>query len=124
MHATEYTFFHPQHGTYRIKEWQKNPYKVIGIGEHKTHMIDEEFLKHPSGSFGIIQFHPKRIREIPEQMMSLDFLINEEIVTLEIEGEMYRAPKPIDIELRKKYKRIDEKMLQILKNEKAFDGYI
>jgi len=122
LHAYEYTFFHPNFGVYRIKEWQKNPYKVIGVGEKIGKRVDENLLKNRIGEFGIIRFNPKRFSEF-EENITLETMIEEGIVTLELKGEMHRMPKPLDYEFRKKHKKMDEKFLEILKAERAFEGY-
>ncbi len=121
LHASEYTFFHPEFGIYRIKEWQKNPYETIGVGEKLARKVDENLLKNRIGNFGIVRFNPKRLEEVEE--ITFKTMIKEGILKLELEGEMHHMPKPLDYELRKKNKKMDEKFLEMLQAERAFDGY-
>ena len=121
LHAHEYTFLHPEFGIYRIKEWQKNPYETIGVGEKLARKVDENLLKNRIGNFGIVRFNPKRLEEIEE--ITFKTMIKEGILKLELEGEMHHMPKPLDYELRKKNKKMDEKFLEMLQAERAFDGY-
>jgi len=121
LHAHEYTFLHPEFGIYRIKEWQKNPYETIGVGEKLARKVDENLLKNRIGNFGIVRFNPKRLEEVEE--ITLETMIKEGILKLELEGEMHHMPKPLDYELRKKNKKMDEKFLEMLQAERAFDGY-
>ena len=121
LHAHEYTFLHPEFGIYRIKEWQKNPYETIGVGEKLARKVDENLLKNRIGNFGIVRFNPKRLEEVEE--ITFKTMIKEGILKLELEGEMHHMPKPLDYELRKKNKKMDEKFLEMLQAERAFDGY-
>ena len=86
LNAMDYTFLHPEHGIYKIKEWQKNPYTVIGIGDHITRKIDDDVFKNPIGNFGIVRFNPKKIDNLPEEELSLSLLAKKGIITLELEG--------------------------------------
>ena len=121
LHAHEYTFLHPEFGIYRIKEWQKNPYETIGVGEKLARKVDENLLKNRIGNFGIVRFNPKRLEEVEE--ITFKTMIKEGILKLELEGEMHHMPKPLDYELRKKNKKMDEEFLEMLQAERAFDGY-
>ncbi len=123
LHAREYTFLHPTFGIYQLKEWQKNPYEVIGIGEKVGRKVDEDLLKKRIGNFGIMRFNPTKLKETVEEEVSLESLIKEGIIKLELEGEMHHMPKPLDYELRKKHKKMDEKFFEMLKAERAFEGY-
>lgn len=121
LNAHEYTFFHPDFGIYKIKEWQKNPYEVIGVGERLARKVDENLLKDCIGNFGIVRFNPKKLGEIEE--ITFKTMIEEGILKLELEGEMHHIPKPLDYELREMHKKMDERFFEMLKAERAFEGY-
>ncbi len=56
--------FHPDIGIYLLKEYNKNPFEVKGIGSKLARHIDddiEEQMRKKSGDFGIIQGDIQRI---------------------------------------------------------------
>lgn len=58
--------FHPSVGIYLIKEYDKNPYEVKGIGSKIARRIDDDImdrLTHQSGDFGILQGNVYKILE-------------------------------------------------------------
>jgi len=71
--------FHPNVGIYLVKEYNKNPYKVKGVGSKIARHIDDDImnrLTNQSGDFGIVQgnipkilanidkgIHPRKILE-------------------------------------------------------------
>ena len=71
--------FHPNVGIYLVKEYNKNPYKVKGVGLKIARHIDDDImnrLTNQSGDFGIVQgnipkilanidkgIHPRKILE-------------------------------------------------------------
>lgn len=62
--SRDYYIFNPSIGIYLLKEYQKNPFEVKGIGEKIARDVDEdienEITKH-AGDFGIIQGDIRRI---------------------------------------------------------------
>lgn len=79
LFSIDYYIFNPNVGIYLLKEYQKNPFQVTGIGTKIARHIDddiEEKINKKSGDFGIIQgniqkiiknidkgIHPQRIFE-------------------------------------------------------------
>lgn len=56
--------FHPQIGIYLLKEYNKNPFEVKGVGSKLARHIDddiEEQMRKKSGDFGIIQGDLRKI---------------------------------------------------------------
>ena len=58
--------FHPSVGIYLIREYDKNPYEVKGVGGKVARRIDDDImdrLTHQSGDFGILQGNVHKILE-------------------------------------------------------------
>ena len=58
LFSTDYYIFNPNIGIYFLKEYQKNPFQVTGIGTKIARRIDddiEEEINKNSEDFGIIQ---------------------------------------------------------------------
>lgn len=56
--------FHPHIGIYLLKEYNKNPFEVKGVGSKLARRIDddiEEQMRKKSGNFGIIQGDVRKI---------------------------------------------------------------
>ena len=62
--SQDYYIFHPKMGVYLLKEYQKNPFDLKGVGCKIARRVDEELEENVSrhtGSFGIIQGDLKKI---------------------------------------------------------------
>ncbi|MEA2054686.1 MAG: hypothetical protein U9O96_06205 [Candidatus Thermoplasmatota archaeon] len=129
VNAMEYIILHPKFGVYEIKEWQKNPYEVIGVGDKIARKVDEGLLNEHIGNFGIVRYNYKKLSRVVEEGIPLESLIEEmetgknDWLKLELKGEMHSMPRSIDSKLKNR-KKIDEKFLKILNAERAFDGYV
>ena len=85
--------FHPNIGIYLLKEYNKNPFEVKGIGSKLARRIDEDIeeqIRKKSGDFGIIQGDIRKIlsninRGIPP----------EKILTSAIQGENLGLTIPV-----------------------------
>jgi hypothetical protein len=85
--------FHPNIGIYLLKEYNKNPFEVKGIGSKLARRIDEDIeeqIRKKSGDFGIIQGDIRKIlsninRGIPP----------EKILTSAIQGDDLGLTIPI-----------------------------
>ena len=56
--SRDYYIFHPNIGIYLLKEYEKNPFEIRGIGGKIARHVDdyvENEISRPSGDFGIIQ---------------------------------------------------------------------
>ena len=87
--------FHPQIGIYLLKEYNKNPFEVKGIGLKLARHIDqdiEEQVTQKSGNFGIIQGDVRRIlanvnRGIPPQQIFTSAMRGEDLgITIPVQG--------------------------------------
>lgn len=64
--SNDYYIFHPIKGVYLLKEYQKNPLDIRGIGGKIARKIDDELdnsIIKKSGDFGIIQGDYRKITE-------------------------------------------------------------
>jgi len=62
--SRDYYLFHPDNGIYLLKEYQKNPFEIRGIGGKIARYIDDDIekeMKKYSGDFGIVQGDIRRI---------------------------------------------------------------
>ena len=62
--SRDYYIFNPSIGIYLLKEYQKNPFEVKGIGEKIARDVDEDIeneITKRAGDFGIIQGDIRRI---------------------------------------------------------------
>lgn len=68
--SRDYYLFHPESGIYLLKEYQKNPFEVRGIGGKIARYIDDDIeneMKKYSGDFGIVQGDIRRIAKSLEK---------------------------------------------------------
>ena len=62
--SNDYYIYHPKTGIYLLKEYEKNPYEIKGIGSQITRYVDEDIdaeISKYAGDFGIIQGDFKKI---------------------------------------------------------------
>ncbi|MBN1861880.1 MAG: hypothetical protein JW840_10530 [Candidatus Thermoplasmatota archaeon] len=87
--------FHPHIGIYLLKEYNKNPFEVKGVGLKLARHIDqdiEEQVARNSGNFGIVQGDIGRIlanvnRGIPPQQILTSAIRGEDLgITIPVQG--------------------------------------
>jgi hypothetical protein len=87
--------FHPSIGIYLLKEYNKNPFEVKGIGSKLARHIDEDIeeqITRKSGDFGIIQGDIHKIlfnikRGIPPQQILTSAMNGEDLgITIPVQG--------------------------------------
>lgn len=87
--------FHPRIGIYLLKEYNKNPYEVKGVGSKLARHIDQDIQEQmigKSGGFGIIQGDIGKIlaninRGIPPQQILTRALQGEDLgITIPVQG--------------------------------------
>jgi hypothetical protein len=87
--------FHPQIGIYLLKEYNKNPYEVKGVGSKLARHIDQDIqeqITRNSGGFGIIQGDIRKIlaninRGIPPQQILTRALQGDDLgITIPVQG--------------------------------------
>jgi hypothetical protein len=89
--------FHPRIGIYLLKEYNKNPFEVKGIGLKLARHIDEDIeeqITRKSGDFGIIQGDIKKIltninRGIPPQQILTSAMKGGDLgITIPVQGHV------------------------------------
>ncbi len=129
FNSLEYCLMNPEVGIYQIKEWQKNPFQVKGVGSMLSRKVDEDLLDEEIGNFGIVKYEPRRLLQSIERGIPLKDILKEafagkrgEGIDLTLKGEMHRSKK-INEEFGEKQKEIDEEFEKLLNRERAFEGY-
>jgi hypothetical protein len=88
--------FHPDIGIYLVKEYDKNPFEVKGVGSMLARRIDEDIeeqIRKKSGDFGIIQGNLRKIlaninRGIPPQQILRSAIQGDDLgVTIPVRGQ-------------------------------------
>jgi hypothetical protein len=87
--------FHPGIGIYLLKEYNKNPFEIKGIGSKLARHIDEDIeeqITKKSGDFGIIQGDIQKIlfninKGIPPQQILTSAMSGEDLgITIPVQG--------------------------------------
>ena len=130
LHATEYNILHPEVGLYQIKEWQKNPYKIQGVGSKIARRVDENLIDTPRGNFGIIKYSPRKIlenitHEKPLQCLLEDALLGEkqEGVEIALTGKMHNATNNISRRYKEKQKAINREIEKMQESDGVYNSY-
>jgi len=131
LHATEYNILHPEVGIYQIKEWQKNPFHVKGVGAKIARRVDDILINEPLGRFGILQYNPGKIFEDAPEDVSLKKLLQDMAsgrqktgMEMMLTGEMHPVAKDIKKTVQKKQNEINRALIKIQENEGLYDSYI
>jgi hypothetical protein len=89
--------FHPDIGIYLLKEYNKNPFEIKGMGSKLARQIDddiEEQITRKSGDFGIIQGDIQKIltninKGIPPQQIFTSAINGEDLgITIPVQGHV------------------------------------
>ena len=131
LHATEYNILNPKIGIYQIKEWQKNPFQVKGVGAKIARRVDSTTMNEPLGKFGILKYNPRKIIEDTTRGLPLKKILEDIVsggkktgIEMVLTGEMHLfnndAPKP----MQKKQKEINREIIKIQETEGLYDSYV
>lgn len=133
--SDDYYLFHPNVGLYLLKQYQKNPYAVKGVGGKIARHVDkdlEQCITDLSGSFGIIQGDIKKIASHLQKGARPETIINAAIqgkdmgLTLPLQGtssiseESFSTLKDQHVQSRKKLNHEFEK---IVKQDGIYSSY-
>ena len=131
VHATEYNILHPDVGIYQIKEWQKNPFQIKGVGAKIARRVDDSLINEPLGRFGILQYNPRKIfgdvnENLPLKKILQDMASGGQKTGMEmmLTGEMHPVDKDITKTVQKKQNEINRALIKIQENEGLYDSYI
>lgn len=131
LHATEYNILHPEVGIYQIKEWQKNPFKVKGVGAKISQRVDNSIISEPLGKFGILRYNPRKVIEEVTEDLSLKKILQDMVsggqktgIEMVLTGEMHPAIKDISKTVQRKQNEINQAIIKIQEDEGLYDSYI
>jgi len=134
--SNDFYVFNPEIGLYLLKEYEKNPYHIKGIGgkiaRHVDENIDSEISKH-TGDFGIIQGDFQKILKNLELGITPDKIFNSAIkgkkdygLKMPIRGKASSSKdvfNSLKNELNIKQKKIDKKFQQIASDDGFYKSY-
>lgn len=133
--SRDYYLFHPESGIYMLKEYQKNPFEVKGIGGKIARYIDNdiesEMTKH-SGDFGIVQgdirkiarslergIHPKKIFNAAFKGKNLGISMPVRGHASSLEGSFITVHHALST----KRKKIDKTFEKMASDDGLYSGY-
>ena len=134
--SRDYYLFNPDTGIYLLKEYQKNPYQIKGIGSkiarHLDDEIEDQIIK-KQGEFGIIQGDFKKIMKNLEKGIHPKKIYDAAIkgkkdlgLSMPIRGNASESEEifnNIHSNLYTKQKKIDRKFEEIATEEGLYKSY-
>jgi len=133
--STDYYIFNPNVGIYLLKEYQKNPVQVKGIGAKIARNIDDDIeqkINEKSGDFGIIQGNiGKILKNIqkgvrPQKILEEGIKGNDLGITMPLKGKASTSENTLQY-LRQSYKseqrKINEKFEKIASEDGLYSSY-
>jgi hypothetical protein len=131
----DYYIFNPNIGIYLLKEYQKNPFEVKGIGGKIARYIDEdvedEITKY-AGDFGIVQGNIRRIlknieKGIPPQKIFEAAMEGKNLgISIPVRGHASSSENSftnLHDTLSTKQKRLDEKLEKMIAEDGLYTSY-
>ncbi len=135
LFSNDYYIFNPEVGIYLLKEYQKNPYQVTGIGSKIARNIDDEIdakFDKDLGNFGIIQGNFKKIIKSIEMGIQPQKIFQEGVkgkdlgITVPVKGKALtsdRAFKALQQTFESKQKKLNEKFEKIAAEDGLYSSY-
>ena len=134
--SNDYYLFNPNTGIYLLKEYQKNPYQVKGVGgkiaRHIDEDIEENVIKN-SGDFGIIQGDLRRIIANLQKGVQPQKILDAAVrgkknlgISIPIRGHASKSEsafKNIHNNYSKKQKKLDSKFEEIANEDGLYRSY-
>jgi hypothetical protein len=134
--STDYYLFNPDIGIYLLKEFEKNPFEVKGIGGKIARHLDEDLeseISKYAGDFGIMQGDFKKILKNldkginPEKIFKAALKGNKDFgLTMPVRGQVSTSKvifENIYNNFSEKQKKIDEKFQKIASDEGLYKAY-
>lgn len=135
LFSNDYYILNPNIGIYIIKEYQKNPFNVTGVGAKIARNINDEIeekFKKNSGDFGIIQGNINKIVKNLNRGMHPQKIFEEGVkgndlgITIPLKGKASTSDKTFQYlqeTLNLKQKKINEKFQKIASNDGLYRSY-
>jgi len=133
--SKDYYIFNPKTGIYLLKEFQKNPYELKGIGGKIARHVDEDIMNEISKSatdFGIVQGDIRKISKNIQKGVSLQKIFNAATegkdmgISMPMKGHASSSKDSftyIHNTFSTKQKRIDTKFEKIATDNGLYDSY-
>ncbi len=135
--SRDYYIFNPNVGIYLLKEYNKNPFEIRGIGGKIARNIDDDIkvdISRLNGDFGILQGNIKKIAENIQKGISPEKIINTAIngkrydygVSLAMKGHASASTdkfSKIRETLSNKQKAIDSKLEKMANDDGIYSSY-
>ncbi|KYK34701.1 MAG: hypothetical protein AYK22_04895 [Thermoplasmatales archaeon SG8-52-3] len=134
--SRDYYIFNPRSGIYLLKEYEKNPFEIKGIGGKIARRIDEDIeavVSKKAGDFGIIQGdYQKIIRNLekgikPEKIFDAAFKGKKNLgISIPIKGQASTSKevfKNIHHTYYKEQQRIDKKLEKMANEDGLYKSY-
>ena len=134
--SKDYYIFNPDVGIYLLKEYEKNPFEVKGIGGKIARHIDEDIedeISKYAGDFGIIQGDFKKIIKNLEKGIKPDKIFDAAIkgkddlgLRIPVRGHASASKEVFDDicnNLSAKQKKLDEKLEKMASDDGLYISY-
>lgn len=134
--SRDYYIFNPNIGIYLLKEYQKNPFEIRGVGGKIARYVDENIeneLSRFSNDFGIIQGDFKKILKNLEKGIDAKKMFDSAVkgkkdygIRMPVRGHASSSEdvyKNINNELSSKQKKIDNKFEEIAEDDGLYKSY-
>lgn len=135
LFSNDYYILHPNIGIYLLKEYQKNPYNVKGLGTKIARHIDDDIqekISKKSGDFGIIQGNIKKIvknidRGIDPQKIFEEGLKGRDLgIRMPVKGKASTSKDAFDYlheNFSSKQKRLNSKFEKMVSDDGIYSSY-
>jgi len=134
--SRDYYIFNPNVGIYLLKEYNKNPFEVKGIGGKIARDVDDEIeseISKNSGDFGIIQGDFQKVLKNLERGIHPDKIFNAAFkdkknygISLPVRGKASSSKEAfgnIHNTLSTRRKKIDSKLEKMASDDGIYDSY-
>ena len=135
LFSNDYYISHPDSGIYLLKEYQKNPYVIKGLGAKIARHIDDDIettIHKNSGDFGIVQGNIHKIIRNIEKGISPQRIFDEALkgrdlgLSIPVRGHASMSMDTfshLQDTLSTKTKRLDSKFEKMLTDEGIYTSY-
>lgn len=134
--SRDYYILNRETGIYFLKEYEKNPFEIKGIGGKIARRVDDEIeaeISKKSGDFGIIQGDFQKILKNLEKGINPDKIFNEAIkgkkdygLKIPVRGKASSSKEAFDNirnNLSDKHKKIDSKVEKMASDDGLYKSY-
>lgn len=134
--SRDYYIFNPNVGIYVLKEYNKNPFEIRGLGGKIARSVDQEIkseISKKSGDFGIVQGDFQKVLKNLEKGIKPDKIFNAALkgekdygISLPIRGKASSSKDAfgnIHNTLSTRRKKIDSKLEKMASDDGVYDSY-